>query len=101
MLVERTLPLKQGQTFALYVIFYTFGRFWFENLRIDPAHEIGPLRLNAWVSVVCFVFGVGWFWWLGRHEPRQRQPGHETLGGHASETRVTPGPWARSLRRVS
>ena len=76
LLVERKLPLKQGQTFALYVIFYTFGRFWFENLRIDPAHEIGPLRLNAWVSLVIFAFGVGWFWWLGRHEPRQRQPGH-------------------------
>jgi prolipoprotein diacylglyceryl transferase len=77
LLVERKLSLKQGQTFALYVIFYTFGRFWFENLRIDPAHEIGPLRLNAWVSLVIFAFGVGWFWWLGRHEPRQRQPGHE------------------------
>ena len=84
LLVERKLPLKQGQTFALYVIFYTFGRFWFENLRIDPAHDIGPLRVNAWVSLLIFAFGIGWFWWLGRHEPRQRRPGHEasaaTLG---------------------
>ena len=47
--------MKQGQTFALYVILYTFGRFWFENLRIDPAHDIGPLRVNAWVSIVLFV----------------------------------------------
>ena len=52
LLVERKLPLKLGQTFALYVIFYTFGRFWFENLRIDPAHDIGPLRVNAWVSIL-------------------------------------------------
>jgi hypothetical protein len=28
------------------------------------------------VGVVIFAFGVGWLWWLGRHEPRQRQPGH-------------------------
>jgi prolipoprotein diacylglyceryl transferase len=76
LLIERKLPLKQGQTFALYVILYTFGRFWFENLRIDPAHRIGPLRLNAWVSVLVCAFGIWWFWWLGRHEPRQRQPGH-------------------------
>ena len=41
LLVERTLPVaKLGQTFALYVVLYTFARFWFENLRIDPAHEI-------------------------------------------------------------
>ncbi len=75
LLLERKLPFKLGQTFALYVILYTFGRFWFENLRIDPAHHIGPLRLNAWVSVLIFAFGIWWFWWLGRHEPRQRRAG--------------------------
>jgi prolipoprotein diacylglyceryl transferase len=74
-LVERRATLRQGQTFALYVILYTFGRFWFENLRIDPAHDLGPLRVNAWVSVALFVFGIVWFVWLGRHEPRQRRPG--------------------------
>jgi prolipoprotein diacylglyceryl transferase len=75
LLAEKKLPLKQGQTFALYVILYTFGRFWFENLRIDPAHDVGPLRVNAWVSLAVLLFGVWWFWWLGRHEPRQRRPG--------------------------
>jgi prolipoprotein diacylglyceryl transferase len=74
-LVERRAALRQGQTFALYVILYTFGRFWFENLRIDPAHDLGPLRVNAWVSVALFAFGIVWFVWLGRHEPRQRRPG--------------------------
>jgi prolipoprotein diacylglyceryl transferase len=74
LLAEKKLPLKQGQTFALYVILYTFGRFWFENLRIDPAHDVGPLRVNAWVSAGLFLFGLWWFWWLGRHEPRQRRP---------------------------
>ena len=64
--------LRRGQTFAAYVGLYSFGRFWFENLRIDPAHRIGPLRLNAWVSVMIFAFGIWWFWWLGRHEPRHR-----------------------------
>ena len=44
--------LKLGQTFALYVVLYTFARFWFENLRIDPAHEIAGMRLNAWVAIV-------------------------------------------------
>ena len=89
LLAERRLSLKQGQTFALYVILYTFGRFWFENLRIDPAHDIGPLRVNAWVSVALFAFGIWWFWWLGRHEPRQQQPRAHASPDASSEPGVT------------
>jgi prolipoprotein diacylglyceryl transferase len=72
---ERTRRLHRGQTFALYVMLYTFVRFFFENLRIDDAHEIGPLRVNAWVSVLLFVVATIWFVWLGRHTSIQRQPG--------------------------
>ena len=32
-----------------------------ELLRIDPAHEIAGMRLNAWVSLVGIVAGVVWF----------------------------------------
>ena len=81
LLVERRARLKIGQTFALYVVLYTFARFFFENMRIDPAHEIAGLRLNAWVSVFLFLFGVGWFVWLGRHEPEQRHPGDTPVDG--------------------
>ena len=59
LLVEHRVRLKKGQTFALYVVLYTFARFLFENMRIDPAHEIAGLRINAWVSIVVFLFGVG------------------------------------------
>jgi prolipoprotein diacylglyceryl transferase len=75
LLVERRVRLKRGQTFALYIVLYTFGRFWFENMRIDTAHHIGPLRLNAWVSIAVFLAGLAWFVWLGRHMERQRRPG--------------------------
>ncbi|HLM17095.1 MAG TPA: prolipoprotein diacylglyceryl transferase [Acidimicrobiia bacterium] len=78
LLVERRARLKLGQTFALYVVLYTFARFFFENMRIDPAHEIAGLRVNAWVSIFFFVFGVAWFVWLGRHQPEQRHPGEAT-----------------------
>ena len=78
LLVEQRAQLKLGQTFALYVVLYTFARFWFENMRIDPAHEIAGMRVNAWVSVLLFVFGIAWFVWLGRHEPPQRRPGDAT-----------------------
>ncbi len=44
--------IRPPALFALYVAMYTFGRFFEELLRVDPAHEIGPLRLNAWVSIL-------------------------------------------------
>jgi prolipoprotein diacylglyceryltransferase len=62
--------------FALYVAVYCFGRFFEELLRIDPAHEFGPLRLNAWVSVVGFILSVGFFiWWQFLRGRRPRREG--------------------------
>jgi prolipoprotein diacylglyceryl transferase len=84
LLVEHRARLKLGQTFALYVVLYTFARFFFENMRIDPAHEIAGMRLNAWVSIILFVFGIVWFAWLGRHEPEQHRPGDPDPGAKAT-----------------
>jgi prolipoprotein diacylglyceryl transferase len=84
LLVEQRATLKLGQTFALYVALYTFARFWFENMRIDPAHEIAGMRLNAWVSIAVCLAAVAWFVWLGRHEPPQRRPGRR------EETKAAP-----------
>src|SRR6266498_2050417 len=65
------------ELFALYVSYYTVGRFFEELLRIDPAHKYGPLRLNAWVSAALFVLSTAFFiWWqfirreTGRDRPR-------------------------------
>lgn len=65
---ERRFRFKRGQSFAFYVAAYTAGRFAWENLRIDPANEWLGLRLNAWVTIGVFVFGVAWFLWLGRRD---------------------------------
>jgi prolipoprotein diacylglyceryl transferase len=66
--VERRFRLRRGQVFALYIVVYTFGRFWFEMLRIDPAHHVAGLRINDWVSIGVFLAGVAYFVWLGRRE---------------------------------
>jgi prolipoprotein diacylglyceryl transferase len=64
LLLDRLYRFKPPALFALYVMLYTFGRFFEELLRVDPAHEIGPLRLNAWVSVIVFVLATAFFiWW--------------------------------------
>jgi prolipoprotein diacylglyceryl transferase len=75
--VDRYFRLKRPALFALYVSYYSFGRFFEELLRVDPAHKFGPLRLNAYVSIVCFVVSTAFFiWWqfirTGRSEDRPR-----------------------------
>jgi prolipoprotein diacylglyceryl transferase len=76
LLIDRFFRIRAPALFALYVSFYTFGRFFEELLRIDPAHEIGPLRLNAWVAIVLFVLSTAFFiWWQffeGRRPWRRR-----------------------------
>ncbi len=63
-LVAQRFRIRAPGLFALYVALYSFGRFFEELLRIDPAHELGPLRLNAWVSIVVFLGAVSFFvWW--------------------------------------
>ncbi|HEX5613587.1 MAG TPA: prolipoprotein diacylglyceryl transferase [Acidimicrobiia bacterium] len=73
LLADRRWELRRGQTFALYIALYTFGRFWLELLRVDPASELLGVRFNALVSAALCVFGIVWFLRLGRHgEPVPR-----------------------------
>ncbi len=59
--IGRRWRIKPPGLFALYVAWYCFGRFFEELLRIDPAHHIAGLRLNAWVSAILFVGAVVYF----------------------------------------
>lgn len=65
--VGRSLALRHGRLFALYVAGYTLGRFWIEGLRIDPvggvdhAVEFLGLRINQWTSIVLFVLALVYF----------------------------------------
>lgn len=72
--LDRRLRLGFGRAFALYVMCYTAGRFWIENLRIDVAadgdHLLG-IRFNAWVALVIFVLAALYFVIVGR---RHRKP---------------------------
>jgi prolipoprotein diacylglyceryl transferase len=79
--VSKRFKLRPPSLFALYVSYYTFGRFFEELLRVDPAHHFAGLRLNAWVSIVVFVCSTAFFiWWQRRgpahhpDEPKRPQP---------------------------
>ena len=67
LLVDRRFRIRPPALFALYVALYCLGRFFIELLRIDPAHELGPLRLNGWVALVLFLAASAFFaWWQFR-----------------------------------
>jgi prolipoprotein diacylglyceryl transferase len=65
-LAERRFRFRPGQSFALYVAMYTFGRFFFELMRSDDASKLFGVRFNALLSAVLCVFGVVWFIVLSR-----------------------------------
>ena len=45
---------------------YTFGRIWFEWLRVDEATRLFGVRFNLLLSVALCVGGLVWFIWLRR-----------------------------------
>ncbi len=59
--VERRFRPKPPGIFALYIALYSFGRFWVELVRIDPANDILGLRVNTWVSAIVCLAGIAWF----------------------------------------
>ena len=97
LLVDRRFRIKPPALFALYVAYYTLGRFFLEQLRIDPAHEFGPLRLNTWVSAVLFVLSVAFFvWWqFLRGRPLRRRRREEA---RARDTMAIPRGRVRGSR---
>ncbi len=64
--LDRRLKLRNGRVFWLYVIVYTTGRVWIENVRIDTAVHIGGLRINVWVSIVVLLGSIFAFWLVGK-----------------------------------
>jgi len=86
LLLDRRYRFRPPALFALYVSIYTFGRFFEELLRIDPAHHFAGLRLNAWVSIIVFAASTSFFiWW-------QFIRGGEAEPGRPSRRRVPEGP---------
>ncbi len=56
--LDRKYRFTGGRAFWLYVMLYTAGRFWIEQMRIDDVNTIGPWRLNVWTSLIVFAIAV-------------------------------------------
>ncbi|MGH3137026.1 MAG: prolipoprotein diacylglyceryl transferase [Gaiellaceae bacterium] len=62
--IERRFKIRPGGLFALYVLVYSIGRLWIENLRVDPSHEWGGVRLNIYVAGLAIILSAAFFvWW--------------------------------------
>ena len=84
--VARRFKILAPGLFALYVAYYCFGRFFEELLRVDPAHHLWGLRLNAWVSIVVFVAALAYFirhQFFGKGRGGVREPRHQPPKGPA------------------
>lgn len=55
----RRFRLQHGKVLCLYVLWYTFGRFFIELIRIDPVEMIGGIRINNWTDGAIFVLAAG------------------------------------------
>lgn len=68
---DRRYKLGDGRVVALYVMLYTAGRVWIENLRVDPVQlsNVGGFRFNVWVSIIAFAIAAAFFW-VRRKAPR-------------------------------
>jgi prolipoprotein diacylglyceryl transferase len=101
---DRRFRLGHGRAFAVYVAGYTFGRFWIEQMRSDPATRVfGDVRINVVVSAVVFLAALAYL--LIVRKPREtaeelppRDPAGAaeveaaTVGATANSAADTQGP---------
>lgn len=66
LLVDRKYHLRGGAMFGLYLIYYSIGRIWTENLRIDPSEILFGLRSNVWSAILGIVAGLAIIYWQSR-----------------------------------
>lgn len=62
----RTKRLRTGALLAVYVVGYLVARLWLETVRVDPATEIGGVRINIWMSIIGITVAGGWLLLRGR-----------------------------------
>jgi hypothetical protein len=58
LLLESRFNLRWGRMFAAYLMWYSFGRFFIEGIRLDPSDVFLGLRTNQWSAVIAFLIGL-------------------------------------------
>lgn len=87
---DRRWTLGHGRAFALYVATYCVGRLGMELLRIDPATQLGGIRINVFTAIVVGVGAVVYFVISARRQPGRESP--DALRGIETGQDAVPGP---------
>ncbi|SHM95519.1 prolipoprotein diacylglyceryl transferase [Gracilibacillus kekensis] len=58
LLVLRKYPLRRGEMFLTYVIWYSIGRYFIEGMRTDSLYIVGELRTAQFISILLIVGAV-------------------------------------------
>ena len=74
-LLERRFNLRWGRMFAMYLMWYSLGRFFVESIRLDPSDIFFGLRTNQWSALLAFLAGFALLM-----IQRARHTGIETTG---------------------
>ncbi|MFC3965884.1 prolipoprotein diacylglyceryl transferase [Nocardia jiangsuensis] len=74
--LDRRYRIGHGRLFALYVAWYSFGRFFVELMRDDEATHIAGIRINSFTAAVVFLLAIAYFVFAtkGRERAEQLQP---------------------------
>jgi len=82
---EKRFKLQHGKLICLYVMWYAFGRFFIELIRIDPVTMILGVRINNWTDGLIFVLAVAMFVFLHKRLPGSVE---QPLAGMAEKWRT-------------
>lgn len=58
LVLRRKAPLRRGEVFLTYIIWYSIGRFFIEDLRTDSLMLADTIRIAQVVSVAAIVFSI-------------------------------------------
>ena len=88
LILDRRFELRWGKLFAVYLMYYSIGRFWIEGLRMDPSDYFMGLRTNQWSAIVAALLGLAIFLYQRRNhtgtETSVFRPGKEPVVSPAS-----------------
>jgi prolipoprotein diacylglyceryl transferase len=73
LLLDRRFELRWGKMFGAYLIYYSIGRIWVENLRIDPSEILFGLRINVWSGILGIVAGIAIIYLSARKHPEPEE----------------------------
>ena len=83
LLLDRKFELRWGKMFAAYLIYYSIGRIWTENLRIDPSEILFGLRTNVWSALFGIAVGIAIIYWQTR---QHKGPEASVYGANALDS---------------